>query len=74
MSQCLILTILIRVLDKNAELLNAQLNGGAVIGHPTADADEDRDHCVDALVQETHGRGAVWIEVVGYGFYEGLGR
>jgi len=30
-----------------------------VVGHAAADADEHRDHRVDALVQETHRRGAV---------------
>lgn len=53
-------TVLIGILDENAQLLYAQLNGSAVIGHTAADADQHRDHRVDALVQETHRRGAVW--------------
>lgn len=30
-----------------------------MIGHPTADADQHRDHRVDALVEQTHCRRAV---------------
>lgn len=54
-----LLTILIGVLDEYAQLLHAQLYGGTVIGHSTADADQHRDHCVDALIEQTHCRCAV---------------
>lgn len=54
-----LLTVLVGVLDEYAQLLHAQLYGGTVIGHPTADADQHRDHRVDALVEQTHCRRAV---------------
>lgn len=32
-----------------------------MVGHAAADADEDCDDRVDALVEEAHCRGAVWV-------------
>lgn len=56
-----LLTILIGILDEYAQLLHAQLYGGTVIGHAAADADQHRDHRVDALIEQTHRRCAVRI-------------
>lgn len=56
------LTILIRILDQDSQFLDAQLDGGTVVGHATADADQHGDHRVDALVEQAHCGGAAHIK------------
>ena len=50
--QAQVLEVLVSVLDEEAELGDAKLHGGVVVG-------QARHHGADALVQEGHGRGAV---------------
>lgn len=48
------LTILIAVFNEYSEFLHAELYGGSVAWHATADADQYRYHRVNALVQQRH--------------------
>lgn len=49
-----LLTVLIAVFDEYPKFLHAELHGGGVARHAAADADDDCDHGVDALVKQRH--------------------